>query len=555
MPILHAIVLGIVQGLSEFLPDLVVGPPHPRAVALRVERLRRATSVREGLRRRAPHRHAGRGVRLLPARPRRCTSATGGGGAHPRPASHARRVAWRGCCCCRRCRRPPSAPSSRSQIDEQLGRDPAHRRLAHRLRPAPGLGRHPARASATSTSMDRRDAVDRRCRPGAVAQPGHVPLRASPSPPARMRTFTRDVGGAHLVPDGHPGHRRRRRVQGGQAGRRTASPTGCRCRCSSASSRPASPGGWPSAACSSYVRTHSFIPFVIYRVVLGILLLGGGHQRPALRHEHGVAVAGRRVPTAGASALGHGDDGGPAVRPGSRRRRGWRRRSAPDHVDRRHPAAAADPSGAGHGDTARPVRQQAGGRRPRRPAPGGRPVTTSPGLRAAATAGAGGSGRAPSAPRGRSATGRSRTAVLAGPERLAGGDRPGGDERGLRVAPAVASLGGVGGGPLHDGGGAGGQGEGEAPVDDGARRQEQAKARGARRMGPSGRWTQEGEAPPAYDAASGARVREPERFPPRRDQAHRLRAEGALERRDGAHAAGPGPGARCARARRTRRPG
>ena len=77
--------------------------------------------------------------------------------------------------------------------------------------------------------MSARDAVGDRGRPGARPEPRHLPLghhdhrRALPALRPRRR-------GPHQLPDGDPGHRRRRRVQDGRPdqGRRPRGPASCR---------------------------------------------------------------------------------------------------------------------------------------------------------------------------------------------------------------------------------------------------------------------------------------------------------------------------------------
>ena len=68
LSVLHAIILGIVQGLSEFLPDLVERPPDPRPRAVRLERAHVERLAQQDVRRRAAPRHARRRARVLPAR-------------------------------------------------------------------------------------------------------------------------------------------------------------------------------------------------------------------------------------------------------------------------------------------------------------------------------------------------------------------------------------------------------------------------------------------------------------------------------------------------------
>ena len=158
VPIIHAIVLGLVQGLAEFLPisssgHLLLVPwlfgwndfddhaesrrrstwrctSAPLVAVIGYFRKDLVVYVREGTRLRGEAREAGRTPR----------------------------VAWRGCWCCRRCPRPRSARWPRSTIDEKLGTPRAHRRLADRVRPAAAWA---DRRAGTRTLDDVHDAPTR----------------------------------------------------------------------------------------------------------------------------------------------------------------------------------------------------------------------------------------------------------------------------------------------------------------------------------------------------------------------------------------------------------
>ncbi len=74
----QAFVLGAVQGFTELLPGLVVRPPDPRPLAVRLDISRGASRLQQDVRRRAPRRNARGGRRVLLARARRARSAPGG---------------------------------------------------------------------------------------------------------------------------------------------------------------------------------------------------------------------------------------------------------------------------------------------------------------------------------------------------------------------------------------------------------------------------------------------------------------------------------------------
>ena len=97
LSVLHAIILGIVQGLSEFLPDLLERSPDPRAGAVRLDRAHVERLAQQDVRRRAARRHArSRCSRTSGTRSGRTSSRRGTRCARaPSPRSTS---ASRGCC-------------------------------------------------------------------------------------------------------------------------------------------------------------------------------------------------------------------------------------------------------------------------------------------------------------------------------------------------------------------------------------------------------------------------------------------------------------------------
>ena len=232
MPILHAIVLGLVQGLSEFLPisssgHLLLVPwlfgwddfdsesvEKAFDVALHIGTLIAAIAyfrhdlaiyVRDGMRRRAPARPAGddRGPRGLAA------------------AS------------CRRSRPPLVGALFESQIDEQLGTPTI---IAVSLILGGLLLAWADRTSGTRKVEDYavRDALIVGAAQALALNPGTSRSGITITAGRFLRLRPRR-GRPHQLPDDDPGHHRCRAVQDGRPGHRRHPRRARWCRCSSAS--------------------------------------------------------------------------------------------------------------------------------------------------------------------------------------------------------------------------------------------------------------------------------------------------------------------------------
>ena len=334
MPILHAIVLGLVQGLSEFLPisssgHLLLVPwlfgwddfddestEKAFDVALHIGTLIAAVAYfRHDL------------VRYV-AGWRRGRRATVG-----EPVSTDGRVAW-----LLLLSTVPAAVVGAvfEDSDRRAPRDADdHRHLADRRRPPAGRGRPHDRATArsrgTGAATPSSSAPPRRWRSTRARR-----ARGSRSPPAGFLGFDRDAAArisflmmipvtagavafkmVGLAGDGIPeglaraDDRRHRHVRPCRAG----SPCGGRC---------------------TLVRTHSFTPFVIYRVALGVVVLVVAGHRLALT---GVTARCSRTParpTAAAMATAGAASSGTATSTASSRP------PTTTPVGGQHDAAAAD---------------------------------------------------------------------------------------------------------------------------------------------------------------------------------------------------------------------
>ena len=264
MPIFHAIVLGLVQGLSEFLPisssgHLLLVPwlfgwndfddksiEKAFDVALHLGTLIAAIVYF----RHEVARYLRAGARAIVHR--------------ERPLATDGRIAWLLVLA------TIPAAAGRRRVPGLDRRAPRHaddhRHLADRVRPSSSAWPTACPARRDLDDMRTRDAVVVGAAQALSLNPGHVALGDHHHRRAVARLRPR-LGRPAQLPDDDPGHRRCGRVQDGRAGRRRDPRRAAPCRCSSGIVTSGVSGWFAMWGLLRIVRTHSFMPFVVYRIV------------------------------------------------------------------------------------------------------------------------------------------------------------------------------------------------------------------------------------------------------------------------------------------------